>query len=680
MSDREANLLRSITQTTRWFYVWIGILFAVVLWGLYAYVLQLRQGLIVTGMRDQVSWGLYITNFVFFIGISHAGTLISAILRVTETGWRRPITRLAEAITVLALCIGAPMVILDLGRPERLLNIFRYGRIQSPILWDVLSVSTYLTGCILYLYIPMIPDLAVLAEQPGLARWRRRLYQTLALGWTGSAEQQHLLEKAITAMAVVIIPLAVSVHTVVSWIFAMTLRPGWNSSIFGPYFVVGAIYSGAAAVVFSMYVLRRVLHLEDYLEPLHFRNLGLLVLAFALLYLYFNVNEYLTMGYKFEGIDKLLLQRLFIGEYAPLFWTVQAGGVFIPILLLIAILALRRFEQFTIPGVALASLLVVVGAWAKRYLIVIPTLSSPYLPAQQVPWTWTHYRPTWVEWSITAAAFAVFLLLYLIFSKLFPIVSIWETRDGEALAEGTEPVTAPARRRWGFISSSSIVLLTCLLAGAGLAHARESREAKKPKATALSVEWKPLDATESTPTQAEEAQPEVEGSPRVHLFLGRLFGQISFGPKNDEEQKPLPAIAVTATLRDDQGLPVSFQPVNFSLETSFGLLQYGSRPTNEEGKVQLTVRDRRYGKYPIQVAYDGSDAFGATRSEIVVDFGTRPSPALPKEGVLITPYPTAAIGLPFLFFYGLMWVMFFYAFGYLILWRMRSRRSGRDRA
>src|SRR5450759_5083401 len=176
MEAREQNLLRSVLENTWRFYAWVGFLMVVLLWGLYAYIHQLRDGLIVTGMRDQISWGLYITNFVFFIGISHAGTLISAILRVTDTEWRTPITRMAEAITVFALCIGGPMVMIDMGRPDRMLNLFRFGRIQSPIIWDVLGVSTYLTGCILYFYIPMNPDLAFLAEQPRLASWRRRLY------------------------------------------------------------------------------------------------------------------------------------------------------------------------------------------------------------------------------------------------------------------------------------------------------------------------------------------------------------------------------------------------------------------------------------------------------------------------------------------------------------------------
>jgi len=676
MSKREEHLLSTLTETSRRFYLWVAVLLAVVLWGLYAYVQQIRSGLSVTGMRDQISWGLYITNFVFFIGISHAGTLISAILRVTHTEWRRPITRLAEAITVFALCIGAPMVIIDLGRPERLLNIFRYGRIQSPILWDVLSVSTYLAGCALYLYIPMIPDLAMLAEQPRLGARRRRFYKKLSLGWTGSPTQWALLERSISVMAVVIIPLAISVHTVVSWIFSMTLRPGWNSSIFGPYFVVGAIYSGAAAVIFSMYVLRRVLRLQDYLEPLHFRNLGLLLLAFSLLYLYFNVNEYLTMGYKFEGIEKGYLTRLFFGDYAPLFWTVQAVGVFIPALLLMAVLGLKRHQSLIIPGVALASFLAIVGAWAKRYLIVVPTLSSPYLPGQRIPWEWTHYRPTWVEWSVTAAAVAVFLLIYALFSKLFPMISVWENREIEATVAPTEPAV-PAAQGWRPISSIPIILISLTLAGASLAHAGETRKPKEPAATALTIEWQPVSAIKPGPTSDEEIQPETGEGGRAHLDLWLFFGQLRFGPKSGEEQKPASAIAVKAMLKDAKGAPVAFQPVSFSLQTSFGFVQYGNRPTNEQGTAELIVRDRRYGKYPVLVSYGGNEALRSTRTEVLVDFGSRPSPALPAEGILIAPYATPAIGLPFVIFYGTMWVVYLYAFGYLILWRVR--RSGQEK-
>jgi molybdopterin-containing oxidoreductase family membrane subunit len=669
MREREHNLLRSLTETSTRFYLWVGALAAVVLWGAMAYLLQYRRGLIVTGMRDEISWGLYITNFVFFIGISHAGTLISAILRVTQTEWRRPITRMAEAITVFALCVGAPMVIIDLGRPERLLNLFRFGRIQSPILWDVLSVTTYLTGCILYFYIPMIPDLAILAEQPKMPGWRRRIYRALSLGWTGSNAQQELLERAISIMAIIIIPLAVSVHTVVSWIFSMTLRPGWNSSIFGPYFVVGAIFSGSAAVILSMYVLRRVFHLEEYVEPVHFRNLGILLLAFSLLYLYFNINEYLTLAYKYERVERALLDRLFWGDAAPAFWTVQALGVFIPMLLLIVVLGWRRYHGFTIPGVALASLLVIGGAWAKRYIIIIPTLSSPFLPPQGAPPEWTHYHPTWVEWSITAAAFAFFLLIYTLLSKLFPIISIWETRVSETREPQPESAAAPAPRWWNPAPPMAAVLIVLLLGAAIPAWAKGKKS--QPRLTSLAVEWQPATPAQVQAASAEEPANEGTSPGRVYLFLGRMFGSITYGSRGGEEEKAPSPIAVTATLHDDQGQPLSFQAVDFSLQTAFGNLAFGSRPTNEQGTVQLVVRDRRYGKFRLQVDYAGDEDHQASRAQIVVDFGMRPAPALPREGILISPYPTAAIGVPFLLFYGIMWVVFVYAFGYLVLWRMR---------
>lgn len=667
-TERETILLRSLTETTWRFYLWAGMLLAAVAWGLYAYLHQLRNGLAVTGLRDQVSWGLYITNFVFFIGISHAGTLISAILRVTRTDWRRPITRMAEAITVFSLCIGAPMVIVDLGRPDRLLNLFRYGRLQSPILWDVLSVSTYLTGCVLYFYLPLIPDLGMLADHPDLPNWRKRLYRTFSLGWKGTQPQKYLLEKAISIMAVFIIPLAVSVHTVVSWIFAMTLRPGWDSSIFGPYFVVGAIFSGCASVILSMYILRRVFRLEDYLLPLHFRNLGLLLLTFALLYTYFNINEYLTVGYKFPGMHKTLLEELMFGEYALSFWGVQMMGVFCPIALMIAVLAFKRHQQFIIPGVAFASAAVVAGAWAKRYLIVIPTLSSPYLPTQGVPWEWSHYRPTWVEWSITLAAFAGFLLIYTLVSKLLPMVSIWETRDEEA-ADTEAPERWPAKWRPNPALGTALIVVFALFCGS-LARAGETRAARKPKATVISLDWHAISPSKTPPASGEEhVMPTT--TPRAYLMLDRVFGRVGPGISLHEEDRPLPSINATASLLEQGGAGLSFKVVDFSLKTSFGILALGSWPTLDDGKASVVIRDRRYGQYLLMASFRGDDEAQAARGEAMVDFGPRPPAALPEAGVLITPYLTAGIGLPFVLFYGTMWVVLVYAFGYLILWRMR---------
>ncbi len=673
MEAREQNLLRSVLETTWRFYVWVGFLMAVLAWGLYAYIQQLRDGLIVTGMRDQISWGLYITNFVFFIGISHAGTLISAILRVTDTAWRTPITRMAEAITVFALCIGAPMVMIDMGRPDRMLNLFRYGRIQSPIIWDVLGVSTYLTGCILYFYIPMIPDLALLAEQPQLSSWRRRLYRSLSMGWVGAAQQKALLEKAISLMAIFIIPLAVSVHTVVSWIFAMTLRPGWNSSIFGPYFVVGAIYSGTAGVIFSMYVLRRVFHLEDYVEDLHFQKLGLLLLAFSLIYLYFNINEYLTAGYKLEGSERLLMARLFVGDYAELFWVAQSLCVFIPAAIMIAVLGLKRYHRHIVPGVVLSAALVIVGAWAKRYIIVVPTLRSPYLPSgQRLPWEWTHYHPTWVEWSITAAAVAGFALIYTVMAKLFPIVSIWETREQrQEVAVPEVPVAVPSRW-WKPGNVFPILVAAVLLLSGRAANATSSAKHKTPKPSVITAEWKALPATTAASQSAPEETTPLLPHSRVLLYNGFLFSLQGSSPPTENDSKPAAPIAVTAILHDSSGAPISFKPVEFIAKTGLGTLSFGSRPTMADGKAQLVIKDRRYGTYPVQVVFHGDDEYAPATFDVKVNFGSRPAPSLPRVGVLITPYATSPIAAPFLLFYGTMWAAFVYAFGYLVLWKMRK--------
>ncbi len=689
-SDREANLLRVLTHTSWRFYMWFGIFSAVALWGLYGYIVQLRWGLLVTGMRDQTSWGLYIANFIFFTGMSYGGTLISAILRVTDAGWRHPITRLSEAITVFALCVGGPMVMIDMGRPDRMLYLFTHERIQSVILWDVVAISTYLAGCVLYLYLPMIPDLALLSERQELAPWRRKLYRRLTFGWTGSAEEKHLLEKTISRMAILMIMLAVSVHTVVSWIFAMTLRPGWNSSNFGAYFVMGAIYSGTAGVVLSMYILLRVLHLEDYIKPIHFRNLGLLLVTFSLLYLYFTINEYLTAAYKIEGPEKLLLHQLFFADYAVLTWSVLAVCIFIPLIMMAGVLSLKRLRRFTPSVVALASALIIIGAWGKRFLIIVPTLSVPYLPKTNtnipfnpnLPFDWLHYRPSWVEWSVTFGGVAVFVLMYMLFTKLFPMVSIWETRQDEAQAEpAMAPVLQPASQRWGSSPTTTIILFACLLFGAGHARAAQKPRAKKPpEATTLSLEWQQVATPAPTNEGAEQTQSSAYQASGVNKFFGRLLGWIPV-ESNERPQNP-PTFLVTAKLLDAKGQPLAYQVVALSLRTSFGKLDYGSRPTNAEGKAQFPLQDRRHGIYPVEAAYDGGDQFAAAHAVTSVDFGPRPAISLPSEGVLIAPYITAWVGLPFFAFFGLTWLAFFYFGGYVLFWglpRIRKHQAKSSR-
>ena len=420
-SKLERTVLRPLTSTSRVWYAWTGFLIILIAWGLYAYSVQLRHGLVETAMRDKVIWGFYITNFVFFIGISHAGTLISAILRVTGAEWRRPITRMAECITVVALMVGGLMPVVDLGRPDRIPNLILHGRFASPIIWDFISIATYFTGSLIYLYLPLIPDFALVRDRlgPSASRLRRRVSTLLALGWTGTPEQRRRLQKAIGIMMILIIPIAISVHTVVSWIFGMTMRAGWNSTVFGPYFVVGAIFSGVAGIITVMFIFRRVYHLEEYITEKHFHYLGYLLLAMAAIYTYFTLAEYLTVAYKLEEGEKELLHELFLGRYAWAFWTFSLAGTLLP-MVLIALPVTRN-----IPGIVLASVLVNVGMWLKRFVIVIPSLALPLMP-----YDWGNYKPTWVEISITVGAFAGFALIFTLFAKLFPLISAWEVEEG----------------------------------------------------------------------------------------------------------------------------------------------------------------------------------------------------------------------------------------------------------
>lgn len=422
--DQGGPLLGPLVQSGFGYYAFVASLLILVGLGVYAYYTQLEFGLGVTGMRNMVLWGIYISNFVFFIGISHAGTLISAVLRISGAEWRRPITRMAESITVMALIIGAMFPVIDLGRPDRLLNLIMYGRIQSPIIWDFISIATYLTGSIVYLYLPLIPDIAECRDKldrvSGVRKW---IYSKLSLSWVNNYEQRKILQKCISIMAVLIIPIAVSVHTVVSWIFGMTLRVGWHSAIYGPYFVVGAIFSGIATIIVAMGFFRKVYHLENYITVKHFKYLGYLLLTLDVALVYFTISEYLTVGYAGGVLETAWLESLFFGQYSTLFWSMFIAGFIIPAF----IIGIPKTR--TVLWIVIAAVLADIGMYIERYLIVIPTLATPEIPHLGHVGT---YSPTWVELAITAGAFAGFVLLYTLFSKFFPIVSSWELAENQA--------------------------------------------------------------------------------------------------------------------------------------------------------------------------------------------------------------------------------------------------------
>ncbi|MGB5878893.1 MAG: NrfD/PsrC family molybdoenzyme membrane anchor subunit, partial [Thermoanaerobaculia bacterium] len=422
----DSDLLRPIEESGVGFRVTSSLLLLVLLTGWVIFGRQLLYGLGVTGLNQPVAWGFYIVNFVFFIGISHAGTLISAILRLSQAEWRRPITRMAEVITVVVLAIGAFHPVLDLGRPERMLNIFTAGRLQSPLLWDVSSISAYFMASTVYLYIPMIPDIAILRDRGVWPHW---FYTFLAWGWQGTPRQRQVLDRAVSIMMILVIPIAVSVHTVISYIFAMTIQPGWHSTIFGPYFVVGAIFSGIAALLMTMIVLRKIFHLERYLKLVHFDYLSRLLLIMSLLWFYFTFSEYLTAFFGHEPSEMRVFYYKFSGPYAPFFWGMVACNFLIPVL----ILSFRRTR--TIPGIFIASVTVVVGMWLERLNIVIPSLANPRLP-----YPTGFYIPSIVEWAMFVGGIATFILGFVLFARFFPLVSLWEIQEGreQSVAETVE--------------------------------------------------------------------------------------------------------------------------------------------------------------------------------------------------------------------------------------------------
>jgi Ni/Fe-hydrogenase subunit HybB-like protein len=501
--DRQ-RLVEPLFRVGPGFYALVVLLIAVIGLGVLVYLRQITQGLAVTGMQRPAYWGMYMVNFIFFIGISHAGTLISAILRVTQAEWRRPITRIAESITVVALVVGTFQILFDMGRPDRLLFVLRYGRLQSPLLWDAVSVTTYFLGSLTYFYLPLIPDLAILRDNLPTAApaWRRRLYSLLALSWRGNRTQWLRLERVIAVMAIIIIPIAVSVHTIISWILATTVQPGWHSTVFGPYFVVGAIFSGIGALFIAMTIMRWAFHLEAYITEKQYRYLSYLLIAMTVVWFYFTYTEHLILAAGQQEAEFPVLASKLWGAYASSFWPMVGLMIIAFWVLVLPRLTPERWERApafkprfaaatavsSATAITLAFLpqaqpvsagignisgrtfLIIVAValavatgisllpWLKRHIVATTIIASicvvvgmwlerwniivPTLAHPRLI-AWAGYTPTITEWTLTAASFALFAFLFLIIFKLFPPVAIWEVAEGRVIEQAQGQVEVP---------------------------------------------------------------------------------------------------------------------------------------------------------------------------------------------------------------------------------------------
>ncbi len=425
-ADIEAAAFRPMVSPGRFFWPVAALLGAAVVAGVVAFYYQVTQGMWVAGYSDQSFYGIYEANLVAFIGVSYGGALVSAVLRITGAAWRAPISRIAEGMALVSLLVGASFAIVHLGRPDRILLLLTSGRLDSPIVWDFAAISTYLLATVIFVYLPLIPDLARVRDRQCNGSLRRRIYGAGAVGWAGRPDQRRRLDRAVGIVAVLIIPLAVSVHSVLGWTFAMTTRPGWHSTIFGPYFVVGALYSGVALVILVVAGFRKAYRLGPLIEARHFILLARIMAALGLTYVYLTFAEILTGAYPHTADDGSLLTAILEGRFAPLFWACMIGGLVVPILL--AVIPGRR----PIRRLVLAAALAVVGMWLKRLLIVLPSATQPLIGDD-----WGAIRITWVPALITLAATAAIPLGLIALFRLVPLLAIDEVEQQSVRADET---------------------------------------------------------------------------------------------------------------------------------------------------------------------------------------------------------------------------------------------------
>jgi molybdopterin-containing oxidoreductase family membrane subunit len=391
--------------------------------GMWTWLQQMLQGMGIAGINNPVGWGVYITDFVFWVGIAHSGTLISAVLFLFRAKFRNVFNRSAEAMTVFAVMTAGLFPLIHLGRSWLFYWLFPYPNqrklwvnFQSPLVWDVFAVSTYFTISAIFWYVGMVPDLAIVRRFAD--GFRKRIYSIFSLGWTGSLQQWRHYSRLYMFLAAFATPLVISVHSVVSWDFAMSIIPGWHTTIFAPYFVAGAIFSGTAMVLTLIIPMRKIFNLEKYITVDHFDKITKVLLFTSLIVTYSYAIEFALAfygGHKFE--EAHFLYRL-LGDYRYLYWLMVFCNSLLPMTLFIR--GLRR----NIPYLFVLSLFVNVGMWLERFVIIVSSLAKDF-----DPYNWGIYIPRWPEVAITLGSFGMFFMFFLIFTKILPILSITEIKE-----------------------------------------------------------------------------------------------------------------------------------------------------------------------------------------------------------------------------------------------------------
>ncbi len=392
--------------------------------GMVTWIYMMFAGMRIAGINNPVGWGVFITDFVFWVGIGHAGTLISAILFLFRQKWRTSINRFAEGMTIFAVICAGIFPAIHTGRPWFDYWLFPYPNqmqmwpnFRSPLMWDVFAVSTYFTVSLMFWYVGMIPDLATLRDR-AKTKLRQIVYGVLALGWRGSARHWHRYERVYLLLAALATPLVLSVHSVVSFDFAVSQLPGWHATIFPPYFVAGAIFSGFAMVLTLLIPIRKAFHLEELVTTRHLDNMAKILLATSLMVGYAYGIEFFTAWYSGNHFEAFTFYNRALGPYAWAYWIMVFCNVVVP-----QIFWFKKAR--TTPWILLVgSLLVNVGMWFERFVIVVTTLSRDFLPGN-----WGIYKPTWVELLTLAGSFGLFLTLFLLFLRFLPMVAMAEVKS-----------------------------------------------------------------------------------------------------------------------------------------------------------------------------------------------------------------------------------------------------------
>jgi molybdopterin-containing oxidoreductase family membrane subunit len=422
------TVLDTLTPGRGTYWLTVVLLFMGILVGLSCWLYQIFTGIGVAGMNIPVAWGTYLINFVFWVGIAHSGTLISAILHLFRAGWRNPIARAAETMTVFAVCTAGLFPFIHLGRVWLVYYMLPiptqrtlWPNFQSPLMFDVVAISTYLTVSSLFWYTGMLPDLAIIRDR-AVGR-RKKIFTWLSLGWTGTHEQWRHYTRIYLFFAALATPLVISVHSVVSWDFALGVVPGWHTTIFAPYFVAGAIHSGLAMVLTLMIPLRKIFKYEKIITMHVLESVAKTIVLTGMIVGFAYGTEFFIAWYSRNPVEEYIFAWRATGDYAIPFWIMVTCNTIVPLAFLI------KKVRTAIPWLFGISIVVNIGMWYERFIIIITSVGRDFLPN-----AWSLYRPSLVEFGIMLGSFSLFFFLFVLFVKHMPSVSMTEMK--ETLVEG----------------------------------------------------------------------------------------------------------------------------------------------------------------------------------------------------------------------------------------------------